>query len=378
MGLTSGGFLAVLLVATAAAITATMLLWDRWWRPARFGLRLLSLLVLMGLGTLVAGDQINRSYGLYGSFSELVGNPTVQLHVASTRPVTRLQAEVVAAARRTAARGRGVVLRWRFVGHQSGITRGGYVYLPAAYFERTHPTERFPVVELFHGYPGSPHIWLDALHLARNLDTEIASGRIPALIAVAPANYSGYDGECVNAVGGQRNETFLAVDVPANVLGQLRALDTPGGWAAMGYSTGGFCAVNLALHHPERYAAAVSLSGYFTALTDRTTGDLYHRDRAARLKNSPQWLVRHHDPAPSLYLFASGDDRQAVAQVRAFAAALPPTDPPTVVVAAHGGHNFMVWNAASIAAFDWLASHLIGPSSPPVVISPTTAPITHR
>lgn len=43
----------------------------------------------------------------------------------------------------------------------------------------------------------------------------------------------------------------------------------------MGYSTGGFCAVNLAIRHPDQFSAAVSLSGYFHAVTDNSTGDIY-------------------------------------------------------------------------------------------------------
>jgi S-formylglutathione hydrolase FrmB len=33
-------------------------------------------------------------------------------------------------------------------------------------------------------------------------------------------------------------------------------------WTLVEYSAGGFCAINLALRHPEQYAAAASLSGY--------------------------------------------------------------------------------------------------------------------
>ncbi|MER6384187.1 alpha/beta hydrolase-fold protein [Streptomyces sp. NPDC001250] len=62
-------------------------------------------------------------------------------------------------------------------------------------------------------------------------------------------------------MSGRRNETYLAVDVPAQLVAHYQVSNAPRSWAAMGYSTGGFCAANVAFHHPARYAAAAALSG---------------------------------------------------------------------------------------------------------------------
>jgi S-formylglutathione hydrolase FrmB len=47
------------------------------------------------------------------------------------------------------------------------------------------------------------------------------------------------------------------------------------------------------LTQPKNFQAAVSFGGYFTPITDRTTGDLFHGDAAARQRNSPLWLYQH-------------------------------------------------------------------------------------
>lgn len=221
------------------------------------------------------------------------------------------------------------------------------VYLPAAYFQPSQAKRRFPVIELFHGFPGNPVNWFRELHLAEVLDAEIASGRMPAVIAVVPMDYDrGRDGECVNAVRGQQDETYLAVDVPADIRHDFRALDTPRGWATVGYSTGGFCAVNIALHHPDRYAAAASISGYYSAIVDGTTGDLYRRNAAARRWNSPQWLVTHRRVTVPLYLVASQGDPQAMQAMRTMGRAARNRLPLVTVTLPGGGHNFHVWYAA--------------------------------
>jgi hypothetical protein len=283
--LLSGTLLATLTLLTAASMALILAGWDHWRRGWRWPLRLLSLLVLMTLSVVTAADAVNRSYGFYGSFAELTSHAPparlapVRQHPPATSP--HLVAHGIAAARR----GHGIVIPWTFTGGRSGVSRPGLVYLPAAYFQRSQPHLRFPVIEFFHGFHGSPQHWSRYLQLGTVLDGEVAAKRIPPVIGVVPAIYTTTDTECLNAVRGEQDETYLAVDVPQDVSRSFRALDTPGSWAAIGYSTGGYCAVNLAMHHPGRYRAAASLSGYFTAPTDSGTTRLFAGSAAARRDN---------------------------------------------------------------------------------------------
>jgi S-formylglutathione hydrolase FrmB len=342
-------FLFLLVAVAATLVAATMLLWNRWPRRWAFPMRLLSLLLVMASGVLLAADVVNRDYGFYTSLDDLLGRAPVQVLVADRAAPDPDVGE----------RAKGRIVQVRLSGARAGVTRDALVYLPAAYFQPSQAKRRFPVLELFHGYPGSPRNWVRQLHLARVLDAEIASGSLPPVIAVIPTdNDPGQDSECVDAVGGQRDETYLAVDVPADIEREFRALDIPHGWAAAGYSTGGFCAVNIALHHPDRYAAAASLSGYYNATVAGTTSVLYGGNAAAWRWNSPQWLVGHRRVRVPLYLVASRGDHEAMGAMLGMRRAASRRLPLVTVTLPNGGHNFRVWYAASLAAFDWLGAHL--------------------
>ena len=357
--------LLVALIGALVATVATMLLcWNRWPDQWAWPARVLCLLLVMVLPVAVAGDAENRYYGFYASWGDLAGSPGDVRPAAGARLAHRqIPGDVLAEGAASAAHGHGILIPWTLDGGRSDITRAGYVYLPAAYFDKTKPDDRFPVIELLHGYTGSPRAWLKGLPIASMLNQEISAGRMPPVIAVAPKEYDANDGECVNAVDGEQNETYLARDVPADLAAVFRTATAPDSWATLGFSTGGFCAVNIALHNQDRYRAAVSLSGYFTAVTDRTTGDLYHGDEVARRYNSPQWFVSHHLVRPSLYVFASGGDSYAYTRVKPFQEAVPAGTDLTVVTVPAGGHNTLVWNAALPPALDWLAQRLPAPTA---------------
>jgi S-formylglutathione hydrolase FrmB len=184
---------------------------------------------------------------------------------------------------------------------------------------------------------------------------------------------NGRPGECVDGLHGPKDETYLAVDVPADLDAGLRVL--PGrSFAAVGYSTGGFCAVNLGLRHPDRYVAAGSISGYFTAGSDPAVGNPYGRDTALRERNSPLWVVTHRRPdAPPTLVVASGGDREAMNDERAFAQAAKRHDPRLVLAAAtlpKGGHTFATWRAALSPAIDWVAHYLPRDLAPALRLPP--------
>jgi len=74
-----------------------------------------------------------------------------------------------------------------------GTLRPGYVYLPPGY----DPTQRYPVVYLLHGMPGSPTEYLDGTQLPEFADQAIADRVVRPFIAVIPAagTKRGYNGE---------------------------------------------------------------------------------------------------------------------------------------------------------------------------------------
>ena len=57
-------------------------------------------------------------------------------------------------------------------------------------------------------------------------------------------------------------------------------------WAVLGYSTGGYCAAKLAMMYPYQFSAAVSMAGYYTAIKDNTTGNLYGGSTPSRTRTT--------------------------------------------------------------------------------------------
>jgi enterochelin esterase-like enzyme len=368
MALTGLPFLVVLIVAAAALMGTTILMWNRWPRPWAIPMRPLCLVVLMVAGAVLAGDIINRDYDFYTSFNDLLGREPVRGTIitaeghSAEKGIGGLGALDRPGRMAPARNGHGRVVQVQLDGTRSGVNRVALVYLPAAYFQPSQARRRFPVIELFHGSPGSPTNWTDQMHLAQTLDAEIAAGRMPPVIAVVPTdNDPGRDSECVDAVGGQKNETYLAIDVPTDIDRDFRTLDIPRAWATLGYSTGGFCAVNIALHYPDRYAAAAALTGYYTAIVDRSTGDLYRGQTRIRRWNSPQWLVAHRPTTVALYLVASRGDPGTIGAMASMRRAVHARSPLVTVTLPTGGHNFHVWYDASLPALEWLDAHLPAP-----------------
>ena len=378
MDLLGWPFLAILCTLAVGLLAAVALLWSRWPGWLRWPGRVLGLVLVMAMGAFLAGDLVNRSYGLYSSFDELFGAPATRFEPVGSFAVRPQDAYLqiqtknwMSAGKQAATRGQGVLLDARYTGRRSRIDRAGLLYLPAAYFRS--PAARYPVVEFFHGTPGGPRNFTQQLRIETLLDQEIAAGRLPPVIGAFPTIYSGRPSECVDVGRSLRDETYLATDVPADLESALRVL--PGrSFAAVGYSTGGFCAVNLGLHHPDRYVAAGSISGYFVAGTDPTVRADYHSSRADVRRNSPLWWVAHRRPtAPPLVVVGSSGDPETVRDDGVLAATARRDAPRLPVydgLFPGGGHNFHTWHVALPPVLDWLARYLPQELSAPIPIPP--------
>jgi hypothetical protein len=264
------------------------------------------LLLLLSIGAVA-----NRQLRWFSSWSDLVGASS-RLSVPGTAHA-RLDQELaqISARRRS---GHGAILDWgahrtviEDLSASEGVFAGGLLHSQPA----KRPSSGYRTTRRLPRWPGP---WIHPLRIGPILDTEIAAGRMaPTIVVMLVQNVSAWqDSECVNAQHGPHMDTYLSSDLQSAVARDFRTAPHGPGWGLMGYSTGGFCAVNLALRHPNEYGAAASLSGYFVPLTDATTGNLYGRSTAARQANSPLWRMQHDaDPdgrAPCFYLAASSGD----------------------------------------------------------------------
>jgi enterochelin esterase-like enzyme len=362
---------------TLAVLAAAVLTWDigRWKRTRRFfTLTLTQLLVVI---TVMVGVNIQQAF--FVTWDDLLGNqapdvsnetlvkapdrgsegnisPSLAAHASQLGPA-------VAAAEKDARRrpGHGVMVATTITGPRTGYSLPARLYLPAAYFDPAQPDRRFPVIEFFTGYLGSLDIFQLRLGGNQVLDKLIAEGKMPPVVVVIPEQNTSRpkDSECVDAVDGDRADTYSAFDVPDVVMKDLRVSKKREDWVLMGYSTGGFCAANLALRHPDRFGVVVSMSGYFRPLVDKSTGDLYKGDEATKRANNPMHAIGQRRAWPlRFYLFTSGGDREGVPALREFSRKIKQPDTAKVLVEGKGGHNFGVWQRALPATFTWIGQNV--------------------
>jgi hypothetical protein len=67
-------------------------------------------------------------------------------------------------------------------GPVSHLTGKVVVHVPAGYSDPAQAGRRYPVTETFHGYPGTPEQWLDAMDLGTAVDTEADPARYGAAV----------------------------------------------------------------------------------------------------------------------------------------------------------------------------------------------------
>ena len=354
MPLTSLRLLLLLGVSAAAVVGAT------WWHLSRSRHRVLRaatgsvVALVLVAGTVGAG--VNRHFDLYRSWGDLLGPHSADIVQAGTQ--ASLARALATRPRQAASPIRGSLLSVRIPGTVSRLdVMGAYVYLPKQYDTPAFAHRSFPVVEAFNGSPGVPANWITGVLADTSLDDAIGRGEVaPAIVVFPPTNTSLLRSlECTDTRDGLRDETFLTTDVRSWVLSHLRTSGAR--WTAIGYSTGGYCALDLAVRHPDLYYQAVSLDGYGYALSDGFARGLWH-GRSDRLAHSPNWVFQHEPPRPvDVYLLAGSDDPGARYDARLTWRALlagrwgRPRD--RLIVQKGGRHSFDAWQRAFVPGLEW-------------------------
>jgi S-formylglutathione hydrolase FrmB len=132
-----------------------------------------------------------------------------------------------------------------------GRTMRYRVLVPADY---DFSERRYPVLYLLHGLTGDYRDWTTRTNLADY-------SRALPLIVVMPDGENQWYTNAVN--GGARFEDYVTGDLPADVVGKFRTVNSRYGRAIAGLSMGGYGALKIALKRPALYAVAGSFSGAF-------------------------------------------------------------------------------------------------------------------
>ncbi|MYW14365.1 esterase [Streptomyces sp. SID2955] len=367
MSLTGTPFLCTTVVLAAAALVLPLVLWSRTRGPRhlRVAARLLMLLFAQGTAVTLVFVLVNDQNDLYDDWADLLGTGDHVQQAADLGPdgtggiaLRRLPAvrQTFTAAGGAGMNAAGGVRVTQLRGRVSGVNAEVYVWLPPQYHDPAYRHRRFPVVELLPGYPGSAKAWFGAMRVHEQLLPLMRGGEVAPFVLVAPRTnlLAGVDTGCADVPGQVNADTWLSVDVPRMVRDNFRVQPAPRGWAVAGYSAGAHCAVKLAVAHPGRYRAAVSLSGYNDPIGERHS--LAAQTPALRAANNPFLLLRKAavPPAVALYLSGqSGDGYQAGAALESVAEA-PTTVRVVFLPRSAGGHTMELWRPQVGTVFRWL------------------------
>jgi len=374
MALLGTPLLVLLSVLAVSLPAATYFYWLRVKGPrlARIGTRVLLIVGCQLSAVMLVGAVVNNYGNFYVSWSELAGS------TAGTPGASHAQAPGVGADPRSDQTAvhvlrdpgwsspsqwstRGRVLEVRIQGARSALSGTATVWLPPQYFHPAEAHRVFPAVEVFGGYPGSEQGLLNTMKYPQHLLDEMSAHRAGPMVLVMqrPAVTFPRDTECTDVPDGPQALTYFAQDVPAAISHQFRVRST--GWGAMGYSTGGYCAVKIAMLHSDVIPAAVALSGYFRAVRDRFTGDLWGGSPVLRQLNDLEWRMAHL-PAPPVSLFLAssrtegGPDGYRDTQ-RFLSLVRLPTRVETMILPS-GGHNFASWSQEISPGLAWLSARI--------------------
>jgi pimeloyl-ACP methyl ester carboxylesterase len=250
-------------------------------------------------------------------------------------------------------------------GKRSGYSRRALVYLPPQYGQAQYAHVKFPVVELFHGTPGSPLTWNNVLQINRLADTLIARHIIGPMVLVMPSiNGSGHDyQDCVNGPG-VNDDTYLTQDVRAYMLAHYRVSQDPYEWGMSGYSSGGYCAANLALRHPGSFGAAALIEAYLRA-ADGPAASVLNHSQPLEAANSPLYLAERltpgsSGPLPAFWVAAGTGRRTDYRTATVFTAALDRFEQ-VPFIKLNAGDTGNAWQAALPDALAWLWQQLAPP-----------------
>ncbi|WP_433857940.1 alpha/beta hydrolase [Streptomyces kronopolitis] len=387
MGLTSRWLECAVAAAAVVCVGLTLWLWPRFaGRGARALLGRLGVIAGTQLVIVAAlGLAVNANFQFYASWHELlglyddapeavgkwgdggaagpVGDPSKGLVQASGPDGLDTVHGLPKGPPATAGRVESV----RIVGKRTRAVDPAYVYLPPQYFQPQFARQRFPVIVALSGYPGGTFLLGQHLRLPQTAGGLIRAGRMQptVIVMMRPTIAPPRDTQCVDVPGGPQAETFFARDVPDALRSRYRVGHDPGGWGVLGYSSGGSCALQLAMRHDRTYTSAAALSPDYKVSNDPTTGDLFGggRDRVRRREEHDlMWRLRRL-PAPrvDVLIGTSRSGEKNYPAARAFLAAVKPPMKADSVELAHGSHNFATWRRELPAALQWMGRSLTFP-----------------
>lgn len=354
-----------LLLFTFGLAVGGMLRFPSWYARA-------PLIVVAFMAASIFGvSAVNGYYGYYQTWSALaadVGNDNgtsavpVVVPVATPRASRHGNSDVSA----TESAKPWTSVRVELPGAVSGVMgRSGLALLPPSYASVVSSGQLLPVLELLHGDPGHPQTWTNGVQIADVLRRATAKGVIGPMVVLLPDVHGSFtDQQCLDVQGGPRLTSWLANDVPGDVQRSLAVYPPGKHWLLGGLSSGGFCAANLVLRHPEVWDGAAVLDGYFHPfLSEMVLRRAYGGSRRASNVDDPTRTVQNwplNTPLPAFWLMAGTANASDYYDATSFATLLGKREAPRFVTVLRGRHTAPAWRAALPDLLHWAWTRLDG------------------
>jgi putative tributyrin esterase len=205
-----------------------------------------------------------------------------------------------------------------------------------------------PVLYLLHGLSDDHTAWHRYTSIGRYAE---AAGLAVVMPAVHRSFYA-------DERRGHRYWEFVSEELPSVVRSFFRVTHDPASTYVAGLSMGGYGAVRLALSHPERYAAAASMSGALDivrAMADPTRAELSGRIFADAVAADEDlfFLLEHAIAVPPLHL-SCGTDDPLLDHTTGFAEAAAAAGHDVTLELRPGAHEWAFWDQEVQRVIEWL------------------------
>ena len=205
------------------------------------------------------------------------------------------------------------------------------------------------------------------MHLSSVIADQVSAKRMRQTLIISPQVQIpfGMDTECVNGRAGYPQlETWLAEDVPYWVAHTFRVQTDRAAWATIGLSAGGWCAAMVTMLHPERFAAAIVMGGYFRPEFEATY-EPYPAGSGLASRYNLVSLARKRPPPVAIWLETSHSDPISYSSTADLLKAAKSPLAVNAVVLQHAGHRIALWQGLLPRSLTWLGTNLPGFSPTP-------------
>ncbi len=249
------------------------------------------------------------------------------------------------------------------------------IYFPPDYYVSNR---RYPVVYLLHGYGDNETGWVQYGEADRIIDEKIHTGELPPMIVVMPdGGKSFYINDYQSKI---RYEDMFVQEFVQHIDATYRTRPQPQYRGIAGLSMGGFGALVLAMHHPERFGSCAALSAsartdeMFMAIPDERYNEVFAsafsgpatgQDRLTMTwkRNSPIILARsapEGDLTRVRWYIDCGDDDALSPGNATLHIALTERKIPHEYRVRNGGHTWDYWRTALPDALKFISNRFIG------------------